>query len=192
MARPREFDEAAALDAAMEHFWLYGYQSTSVRELAAAMGITSASLYNAFGDKRALFKMALARYIETGIEGRVIRERRSTVRAIDEFFKDIVNYSIKDNSRKGCLLVNSALELGDDDAELKGVVSDVFVEIEAFFRRAITVGQEQGEISADLPATDLARLLLGALLGIRVLARVRPNRALLEGIARSALLVLKA
>jgi TetR/AcrR family transcriptional repressor of nem operon len=192
MARPREFDEAAALDAAVEHFWLHGYQSTSVRELAAAMGITGASLYNAFGDKRALFKMALARYIETGIEGRVIHERQSTVRAIDAFFKDIVDYSLKDKNRKGCLLVNSALELGDDDTELKGVVSDVFVEIEAFFKRAIAGGQERGEVSTELPATDLARLLLGALLGMRVLARVRPNRALLEGIARSALLVLKA
>ncbi|HXI89461.1 MAG TPA: TetR/AcrR family transcriptional regulator [Blastocatellia bacterium] len=191
MARPREFDEAVALDAAVEHFWLHGYQSTSIRELASAMGITGASLYNAFGDKRALFKMALGRYIETGIEGRVIRERQSTVDAIDEFFTDIVNYSIKDKSRKGCLLVNSALELGDEDTELKGVVSDVFVEIEAFFRRAIADGQEQGEVSTALPAADLARLLLGALLGIRVLARVRPNRPLLEGIARSALLVLK-
>jgi TetR/AcrR family transcriptional repressor of nem operon len=192
MARPREFVEAAALDAAVEHFWLYGYQSTSVRELAAAMGITAASLYNAFGDKRALFKMALARYIETSIEGRVIRERQSTVGAIDTFFKDIVHYSLKDKNRKGCLLVNSTLELGDDDTELKEVVSDVFGEIEAFFNRAIARGQEQGELSTGLPATDLARLLLGALLGIRVLARVRPNRALLEGIARSALLVLRA
>jgi TetR/AcrR family transcriptional repressor of nem operon len=191
MARPREFDEAAALDAAVEHFWLHGYQSTSVREVAGAMGITSASLYNAFGDKRALFTMALERYIETGIEGRVIREGQSTVHAIDQFFQDIVNYSINDKSRKGCLLVNSALEMGDDDAELKRVVSDVFVQIEAFFRRAIAGGQARGEVSTGLPATDLARLLLGALLGIRVLARVRPNRALLEGIARSALLVLK-
>ncbi|MFP3556175.1 TetR/AcrR family transcriptional regulator [Paraburkholderia sp. SIMBA_049] len=191
MARPREFDETAALDAAVEHFWLHGYQSTSVRELADAMGITGASLYNAFGDKRALFRMALGRYIETSIEGRVLREHHSTVRAIDTFFKDIVNYSLKDKNRKGCLLVNSALELGDDDAELKGVVSDVFVEIEAFFKRAIAGGQEQGEVSTQLPASDLARLLLGALLGLRVLARVRPNRTLLEGIARSAVLILK-
>ncbi|MCR4471808.1 TetR/AcrR family transcriptional regulator [Burkholderia sp. SCN-KJ] len=190
MARPREFDEASALDAAVGHFWLHGYQSTSVRELAAAMGITGASLYNAFGDKRALFKMALARYIETSIEGRVIRKHHSTVRAIDAFFKDVVNYSLKDKDRKGCLLVNSALELGDDGAELKGVVSDVFVEIEVFFKRAIARGQEQGEVSTELPASDLARLLLGALLGIRVLARVRPDRALLEGIVRSALVTL--
>jgi TetR/AcrR family transcriptional repressor of nem operon len=83
------------------------------------MGITAASLYNAFGDKRSLFKLALGRYIETGIEVRVIRERQSTVRAIDVLFKDIVDHSIRDKNRKGCLLVNSALELGDDDTELR-------------------------------------------------------------------------
>ena len=55
MARPREFNEGIALDAAIEWFWRRGYEATSVRELAAAMGISGPSLYNAFGDKRALF-----------------------------------------------------------------------------------------------------------------------------------------
>ena len=55
MARPREFDEGEALDAAMDCFWRDGYEATSVRDLAARMGITGASLYNAFGDKRSLF-----------------------------------------------------------------------------------------------------------------------------------------
>ena len=52
MARPREFDEAAVLDAAIDKFWLRGYEATSVRELADEMKIAGASLYNAFGDKR--------------------------------------------------------------------------------------------------------------------------------------------
>src|SRR6201997_692427 len=52
MARPREFDEAAVLDAAIEKFWLCGYEATSVRDLAEEMDIAGASLYNAFGDKR--------------------------------------------------------------------------------------------------------------------------------------------
>lgn len=51
MARPRNFDENAVLDAAMQRFWSRGYEVTSVRELADGMGLTSASLYNAFGDK---------------------------------------------------------------------------------------------------------------------------------------------
>ena len=78
MARPRQFEEAVVLDAAVEHFWLFGYQAASIRELAASMGINSASLYNAFGDKRALFRIALARYVEVSIE--------SPMRRVEEEF----------------------------------------------------------------------------------------------------------
>ena len=64
MARPREFDEATALEAAMGCFWRHGYEATSMRELTASMGISGPSLYNAFGGKRAVFTAALARYFD--------------------------------------------------------------------------------------------------------------------------------
>ncbi|MFX7197971.1 hypothetical protein ABTI40_19285, partial [Acinetobacter baumannii] len=41
-----------------------------------------------------------------------------------------------------------------------------------------------------LPADDLARHLLGVMLGLRVLARCRPERPLLEGLVRPALALL--
>jgi TetR/AcrR family transcriptional repressor of nem operon len=56
MARMKEFDETRALDAAVDCFWRHGYEATSVRDLARVMKIGSASLYNAYGDKRALGK----------------------------------------------------------------------------------------------------------------------------------------
>jgi len=62
MPRPREFDEDTALDAATAQFWSHGYEATSVRDLAATMGLTAASLYNAFGDKRTLYDHLRRRY----------------------------------------------------------------------------------------------------------------------------------
>src|ERR1700754_779843 len=187
MARPREFDETAALDAAVQHFWRHGYEATSVRGLANAMGMTNASLYNAFGGKRPLFKIAIGRYVETTIEAPIHRLEcsMSSRQAISTFFDQIVNASLKDRDRKGCLLVNSVLELSRDDSDLDGAIVDVFDQIELFFRRTIVVGQRTHEIPPTHSANELARLLLGALLGIRVLARVRPSRALLEDIVRS-------
>jgi TetR/AcrR family transcriptional regulator, transcriptional repressor for nem operon len=64
MARPREFDEGTVLDAAVLCFWKQGYEATSVRDLVAQTGITAASLYNAFGDKRALYQKALDHYVD--------------------------------------------------------------------------------------------------------------------------------
>jgi TetR/AcrR family transcriptional regulator, transcriptional repressor for nem operon len=62
MVRPREFDEAMVLEAAMNCFWAQGFGQTSVRDLAERMGITGASLYNAFGDKRSLYRQAFVHY----------------------------------------------------------------------------------------------------------------------------------
>ncbi|MFM0527373.1 TetR/AcrR family transcriptional regulator [Paraburkholderia strydomiana] len=184
MARPREFDELEVLDAAVHQFWIYGYEATSVRELAENMGITGASLYNAFGDKRSLFRRTLAHYVENSFGDRVSRfeGRLSPKAAIVAFFREIVNRSVSDEDRKGCLLVNSALEVAPHDAEFQEIIAEVLVQVEAFFRRCVKAGQQAGEIPATHSADDLARMLLSMLLGIRVLARTRPERSLLEGL----------
>jgi len=192
LARPREFDEKAALDAAVHRFWMYGYEATSVRDLAQDMGITSASLYNAFGDKRSLFRRALAYYVDNSFGSRVSRFERSLPprEAIRTFFMEIIDCSVRDGDRKGCLLVNSALEVAPHDPDFQAMIADVLVKVEAFFRRCIRAGQRSGEIPVAHSANDLARLLLGVHLGLRVLARSRPERGLLEGLVRPALALL--
>jgi TetR/AcrR family transcriptional regulator, transcriptional repressor for nem operon len=80
MARPREFDEEAVLDAVIRCFWSRGYEATSVKDLIEKTGITCASLYNAFGDKRTLFRTALDHYVEASIGARM--GRCETVRPV--------------------------------------------------------------------------------------------------------------
>ena len=186
MARPREFDEAAVLDAAVQQFWLRGYEATSVRNLADEMGIASASLYNAFGNKRMLFERSLNRYLDQTFRERIRRfEHGLPPRdAIVAFLQEIIERSLNDKQRLGCLLVNSALETAPHDRELQQIVATFLNEVESFFLRCVTSGQRDDTIPNAQTAEDLARLLLGVLLGIRVLARARPDRKLLEGLAR--------
>lgn len=194
MARPREFDERSVLDAAVQCFWTRGYEATSVRDLANRMGITGASLYNAFGDKRSLFRRALDHYVEQGFGDRVQRfeKRLPPLQALAAFFEEIIELSLSDKQRRGCMLVNSALEVAPHDPEFRRVVVKVLVEIERFFRRCVAAGQSAGTIATTHSAEDLARLLLSILLGIRVLARSRPERALLEGLLRPAFALLES
>jgi TetR/AcrR family transcriptional regulator, transcriptional repressor for nem operon len=86
--------------------------------------------------------------------------------------------------------VNTALEMAPHDPEFQCVVADVLVQVEGFFRRCVAAGQSKGTISGSLSAEDLARLLLSTLLGLRVLARTRPERELLEGVLRPVLALL--
>lgn len=188
MARPREFDEQAVLDAAVQCFWIRGYEATSVRELIEKTGLTGASLYNAFGDKRAIYQRALDHYIEAIVAERIRRsEAMAAGAAIENFFNDIVERSLSDADCKGCMLVNAALEMAPRDPELREAVSIALNRIEAFFLCCILKGQADGSISAKISAEDTAKNLLGILMGIRVLARVRPERELFNGIVRTGL-----
>jgi TetR/AcrR family transcriptional regulator, transcriptional repressor for nem operon len=191
MARPREFDEAKALEKAIKCFWERGYKATSMRELATKMGISAPSLYNTYGDKHALFAQALERYLDHSARALIKRFEDSLQpkQAIRRFIEEIIKHSMK-RERLGCFLVNSALEVAPHDRELGTFIADRFTEIEAFFYRSIKAAQAEGAIPRNRAAKDLARLLLGVVLGIRVLARSKPERALLEGIARPALALL--
>ena len=179
------------LDAAMDRFWRNGYEATSVRDLAAHMGITGARLYNAFGDKHALFRQVVQRYAERSMRERISRlESTLPPKEADRaFLGEIVERSM-DGDRRGCLLVNTALEAAPEDPELRAEVAARLAEIEAFFRRAVTAAQRDGSIPPDWAPEDLARLLLGVTLGLRVLARSTPEREFLEGVARPALALL--
>lgn len=192
MARPREFDETAVLEAAIQCFWERGYEATSTRDLATKMGITGASLYNAFGDKRSLYRRALDHYVDQSFRDRIARfEGHFAPReAIGAFFDEIVKRSLSDKQRKGCMLVNSALEVAPHDPEFQRVVNVVLKQVEAFFLRCVVAGQRDGTIANSQSAKDLARLLLSTLIGIRVLARTRPERALLEGLIRPIITLL--
>jgi TetR/AcrR family transcriptional repressor of nem operon len=188
MARPREFDEDEVLAAAMNCFWARGYEASSIRDLADEMGITGASLYNAFGDKRTLYHRALEFYIDHSVRDRIERlERLEPLRAIGTFFDEVVSRSVADRQRRGCMLVNAALEVAADDTELRALVARHTAKIEGFFKRCIAAGQTDGSIARAQPAADLAKTMLGVLFGLRVLARVRPQRNVLEGAVRGAL-----
>ena len=193
MARPREFDEGAVLDAAVSRFWSRGYEATSVRDLVENTGLTAASLYNAFGDKRTLYEKALEHYVESILADRIRRfEALAPQAAIAAFFAEIVARSLADRERKGCMLVNAALDVAPHDPEFRRRVCEVFGEIEAFFLARLEAGQVDGSITRSLPAATLAHHLLGVLMGLRVLARVRPERALLEGVVAPSLALLDA
>ena len=192
MGRPRQFHESSVLDAALHCFWSRGYGATSIRDLIEETGVTGASLYNAFGDKRAIYERALSRYVETSIADRIRRcEVLPPLKGIEEFFAEIVRRSLSDRDRKGCMLVNAALDIAPHDPLLQKSISEVLVCIEAFFLRCITSGQSDGTIDASLSAANHAHHLLSVLMGIRVLARVRPEATLLEGAVTGALAVLR-
>ena len=190
MPRTKEFEPEEALDAAMQLFWRNGYAATSIRDLLDGMGIGYGSLYNTFGDKHALFLACLDRFRElrTSWIDEVLEV--SGLSGIEEVFRRTVDGLVGFEPRRGCLLANTAVELGPHDAEVAAKISRYVRHTEAVFERAVIRAQEVGEIPADRDPRALARFLVNALHGMRVLARVGTDRAVLEDAVRVALDVL--
>jgi TetR/AcrR family transcriptional regulator, transcriptional repressor for nem operon len=188
--RNKEFETGDALDAAMQLFWRKGYAATSLRDLLDGMGIGYGSFYNAFGNKHALFLASLDRFRElrTSWIDEVLED--SGLGGIEEVFRRTVDGLVGFEPRRGCLLANTAVELGPHDAEVAAKISRYVRHTEAVFERAVIRAQEAGEIPADRDPRAMACFLVNTLHGLRVLARVGTDRAVLEDAVRVALDVL--
>lgn len=180
--RERAYDET--LEKVMEQFWRYGYSATSLTDLEKATGLLRGSLYHAFGGKREMFMEALRRYDRLHRETWIsrLKDQSSPRGAVLAFFEA----AAQDVARDGCLMVNSALELGAHDAEVASFVDRSCAGIEEFFRRSIERGQASGEISARIEPNVVAKTLIGVLLGLRVFARFSPDKTRLRSMADQA------
>src|SRR5258708_30741780 len=149
--RPRSYDPDAVLDRAAELFWANGFSATSLDDLGAAMGMGRPSIYNAFGDKEALFLCALQRYRETvGLTPLRALEAEDSIRqGLGAFFRQFVAYTTADRSHLGCLLVNVApiTDLPDVQSFLKTNLAA----FEAQIAEHLTAAVRRGQLPPDYP-----------------------------------------
>ncbi len=184
MARHKEFDRELVLDGAMGVFWRKGYEATSVEDLVAATGINRASMYNTFGDKRGLFLAAVDHYLAKVIAERlaILLDPVSAKQSIRRYFEGVLSFSLGEGRRLGCLLTNSAVEMAPRDGFVGERLRQCLARVEEAFREVIERGQKQGEIEADKDPRALARFLMGAVQGLRVLARADADEATLRDV----------
>lgn len=192
MARPKEFDEDQALAAALEVFWEKGYEAASVQDLTERMGIQKASLYNTFGDKHALFVRALSAYSTETLDWyRQQLERPGPLRTtLTGMFRELTDPCENEvDDCRGCLCVNSAVELAPHDPAIATLLEQHNRSQEELFRRALLRAQHSGEIPAALDVTATARYLLNVIAGLGVASKGGADPERLEDIVRISLSV---
>ncbi|ERT09386.1 bacterial regulatory s, tetR family protein [Lyngbya aestuarii BL J] len=192
MARHKEFNRGEVLAKAMETFWRYGYEGTSVQDLTQSMGINRGSLYDTFGDKRSLFLEAIAHYDQTIVRSAIARLEApdASKQAIIDHFKSLVDRIVADTERRGCFVTNTAVELCPHDPDTAQRVANNLQRIEQAFYKALLRAQEKGEISAEKNLPALARYFTCNLQGLRVISKVNSDPQALEEIVQILLSVL--
>jgi AcrR family transcriptional regulator len=187
--RPRSFERTAALRRAMEVFWAKGYDSASLADLTAAMGINAPSLYAAFGSKEALFREAVALYGAT--EGTEIWEalpQAPTAReAVERFLCASAESFTRPDRPAGCLIVLGALLANDANAnvcgELRASRAGNVAALRARLERAVGEGELPGSLDCEAVATFYATVQQG----MSIQARDGASRARLLAVADCAM-----
>lgn len=190
MARPREFNEQKTLEKAMDIFWQKGYEATSIQDLVEHLGIGRRSLYNTYTSKRELFLRSLEHYQAT-VATRPL-ETIDGVTSMKEAISKLLGFFVEDaltsRDRRGCFVVNTAVELGPHDADVRSKTIDTIEGIEALFYQILVNGNDT-ELATNQDLRVVAQSLMNTVLGIRVLAKIKPDQTILNNIVDNALAI---
>ena len=190
MPRKKGFDPERALAKAMGVFWRLGYESASTETLMKAMGIARQSLYDTFGDKRALYLKALA-YYRDRTNGDMQRMLEASPSVKEGFAKLLFGLAAetREQHERGCLLLSANLQRDTRDAAIADFLRDNQARVEAIFVEALRRAQTRGELSRTHKPAALAHFFVATIQGMRTTARLTSDRKALEQVARIALAV---
>ena len=172
MGGVKQFDEDRALDGAMKVFWQSGYSGTSYPDLMQATGLNKSSLYNAFGDKQALYLRCLERFTEVHGERlwRHLDEQRLED-AVGGFFDELIGRFRRPDLPGGCMMTAAALELGGEHDLAGACIRDRMRELESLLRRRLDRAVRDGDLPANTDTLSLASFLLAMTRGLAALHR---------------------
>ncbi len=190
MARPKKFDPERALDKAMNLFWRLGYENASLEMLMKEMGIARQSLYDTFGDKRALYLKSMAHYRDqTNSQMQKMLNDIPSVK--DGFAKLLFGLAAENRAQheRGCLLLSANLQRDPKDVVVRDFLRDNQARVETIFIRALARAQKQKELSPNHDPAALARFFVVTIQGMRAMARLKSDGKALEQVARVALAV---
>jgi TetR/AcrR family transcriptional repressor of nem operon len=184
MARPREFDRELALERAKAVFWAKGYTSTSTEDLLGAMGIGRQSLYNAFGDKRALYLEALENYQRATTSGHLQR-LKAPVSPLAGMEALLLGLIVEDDGQRamGCMGVAAVGEFGAGDPTLAELRARVGPVLSSCLVERLREGQAQGEIDSTMNVEDAARFVQMTMTGLQLAARSGASAEALRSLA---------
>lgn len=194
MGRKLEFCRDKALHTAMESFWAQGYEHTSMRDLAAKLGLHLGSVYNALGDKEKVFEAALKlhyqQYIVPEMDALVYAD--NPIGAMESLMDKVITQCDGGPESPGCFFVNSLLEINSINETISGLVQEYMHKMETSFTACLQNAQRMGQIKAAHDAASLARFYMGALFSLRTMGKMKASRAHLQDIREGTLRSLRA
>jgi len=187
MARPKEFDKGKALRKAIRLFSQQGFAATSTDELMRVMHVGRQSMYDTFGDKRALFLKALKIYVTESVHS-IKAELERPGSALSAVQNALATFAERKDlsSEEGCMGLNAISEFGQRDADVTRITRNAARVQRQTLIRVLTRAKKQGEVSSDANLNSMADFFESTLAGIRMAAKAGKSRQALRNIAAFA------
>ena len=194
MGRNKSYDRETLIDRAVDVFRTHGFASTSAAMLEDALAVNRSSIYAEFGSKQALFDISLEHYRETIVNARFgpLSQPGSGLDSIVALFSFYSTAGDGPAVGRGCLLCNTATELGPNDPSDTGAVPRYFQQITSAFDAALTEAVRAGEIPMSTDIRPHAYYLTATILGIYVMIRATAPPEAIHGAATSAIAYVEA
>ena len=178
----------------MRVFWDRGYQASTLADLTKAADVQKQSLYGVFGDKRSLFLKSLALYRDQVLSKvrKVVSEADSPLGGIARLMRYAARPPGPKDSPSGCLMANTALELGLSDSDVAAELKRMFRAMEEILTAAVKKGQERGEITTRFDSAAIGQSLSNTINGLRVLQNTGATSHQMKTVVDIALAAIEA
>lgn len=182
MARTKQFDERQALVSAMLVFWEKGYEGTSINDLEQAMGLKRTSIYNAFGNKSALFERVMSCYKES-VMAALFTELDSAPdirEGVRRMLNGALDIHFDEDNPGGCLVVLSIVESGQHDEQSQASMQQTFHELKSALQKRLSKAKKSGALSKNLDAGSTATTIATTMAGMMVMGKANFTKASLK------------
>ena len=178
MVGVRQFDEQEVIALALDVFWRKGLNDATMQDLAAATGVQRGSLYNAYGDKEAIFLRAFDQYAREFLASvEDLMAEGDVATRLKNFFDSAIVNMTGGSPPRGCLTTRTALNAGISSEAVRERVQHLLGRLEQVVSKAIASAPD------GRPATEanrLARVVVTFTRGLAVMERAGYSRKQLK------------
>src|SRR5688572_17363918 len=178
MVGARQFDEQEVIAIALDVFWRKGLHDATMQDLATATGVQRGSLYNAYGDKEAIFLRAFDQYAGQFLETAGDALAQGDPAAKLRNFLDVIIVNMTSGSPpRGCLTTRTALDAAISSTAVRRRLQDLLSQLEQLISKAISSAPDR---PMPIDADRLARVVVTFTRGLAVMERAGYSRKQLK------------
>jgi TetR/AcrR family transcriptional regulator, transcriptional repressor for nem operon len=191
VSRSKSFSPAATLQQVADVFVERGYDGASLAQLEAASGLGKQSLYNTFGDKKAMYLAAVecATSRWAGVQA-LMQSAPDGRQALQRFFDHLAQDCASGDAQRHSCIVSAGLLEGIDDEDIQQRLQAKWNDTHALLKSAVVRGQADRSVASAAKPQELADHLMTTMGGLRVMARTQPGAARLKRVIAQALSML--